>query len=1029
MNLFKYIFVAIFFTAALSISSFAQSTGSIAGTVTDVNGGVVQGATVTAVGGDGKEKTATSNKTGEFTVTGLPAGNYILRVIAPNFALFENPEVAVAAGKKAELNVTLTVQAVAANVEVGNPDQVSADDPTKNADATVLKDKDLEALPDDPDDLAAALQALAGPSAGPNGGQIYIDGFTGGNLPPKEAIREIRINSNPFSAEFDRLGFGRIEILTKPGSDKYHGNAFFNFNDESLNSRNPFAINRAPSQTRFFGGNFSGPIQKGKSSFFIDINKRDQDNNAIVNAIVLDPALNPVQFSQEVVVPNRRFSFAPRVDYAINDKNTLVARYEYNNTSADNQGVGDTSLPQRGYKTSSVGHEIRLTETMIINPKTVNETRFGYEFNDRRSTALTTAPTVNVSTFFTAGGASVGQSFTKSNNWELSNNTTTAFGKNSQHSVKFGIRLRGVHINDQSENNFAGNFSFSGIAQRTVPAGCTPTGPNDPACRIIASVGPLVQYQNEVLGTVNPDYNYNPTQYSINAGDPLQSVSQVDFGGFFTDDWRLRPGLTLSLGLRYENQTNIHSNVNFAPRLALAWSPGAGGAKAPKTVFRTGFGVFYDRFSENYTLNAERFNGVNQINYVVSSLDPVPARRAAALLLLAQPVFNSDGSVSNVPTIAQIQALLPGASTVRQIQNDLTVPYTMQAAFSVERQLPWRTTFSASYIASRTLHALRTRNLNAPICPAQQGCLGAPVPFPQFNGIYEYESGGVINQNQLILNFRSNFSPRISLFGNYRLGFSKGNTDGAGTFPAYTYDLSGEYGRSSGDIRNMFTVGGNITLPHGFSLSPFIIASSGRPFNIIEGVDNNGDILLTERPTFAELGARCAFLQLTASWCNVSGQDPNAILPRNWGEGPGSFTTNLRISKNFGFGGKHEATVAGNQQGGGNGGGNRGGGNRGGGGGGNRGGGGGFGGPGGGGGPMMMGGGFGGGDRRKPYNLNLSINIQNLFNNVNLGTPVGNLNSFRFGQSTSTGGGFGGFGGGGGGTANRRIDLSARFSW
>ena len=295
-------------------------------------------------------------------------------------------------------------------------------------------------------------------------------------------------------------------------------------------------------------------------------------------------------------------------------------------------------------------------------------------------------------------------------------------------------------------------------------------------------------------------------------------------------------------------------------------------------------------------------------------------------------------------------------------------------------------------------------------------------------GVYEYESGGVINQNQLIVNFRSNLSPKVSLFGNYRLGFSKGNTDGAGSFPAYTYDLSGEYGRSSGDIRNMFTIGGNITLPWQISLSPFIIASSGRPFNIIVGTDNNGDALLTERPTFADLAARCSLLNLNATWCNVSGQDPNAILPRNWGEGPGSFTTNLRVSKNFGFGGKKEAAVAGNQQGG-AGGGNRGGGNRGGGGGGAR---------GGGAGPVMMGGGGdrggfggfggGGGDRRKPYNLNLSINFQNLFNNVNLGTPVGNLNSFRFGQSTSTGGGFGGFGGGGG-TANRRIDLSARFSW
>jgi hypothetical protein len=297
--------------------------------------------------------------------------------------------------------------------------------------------------------------------------------------------------------------------------------------------------------------------------------------------------------------------------------------------------------------------------------------------------------------------------------------------------------------------------------------------------------------------------------------------------------------------------------------------------------------------------------------------------------------------------------------------------------------------------------------------------------------VFEYESSGTQNQQQLIINFRSNITPKISLFGNYRLGFAKGDSDGAGSFPAYTYDLTGEYGRSSGDIRNMFTIGGNISLPWQISLSPFVIATSGRPFNIVRGIDFNSDTLLTERPTFAELGARCSELHLTQSWCNVSGFDPNAIIPRNWGEGPASFTANLRISKNFGFGGKGDA-VASNQQGGGTNAGGNGGGDRGGhrgggvghrvGGGGVRGGGG----PGGFGG--FGGGGFGGGDRRKPYNLNLSINFQNLFNNVNLGPPVGNLASFRFGQSTSLGGGFGGFGGGGG-TANRRIDLSARFSW
>ena len=115
-------------------------------------------------------------------------------------------------------------------------------DPENNAGAIILKDKDLEALSDDPDELMSELQALAGPSAGPNGGQIYIDGFTGGQLPPKASIREIRINQNPFSAEYDKLGYGRIEIFTKPGTDKFHGQLFLIGNTAGFNSRNPFEV-------------------------------------------------------------------------------------------------------------------------------------------------------------------------------------------------------------------------------------------------------------------------------------------------------------------------------------------------------------------------------------------------------------------------------------------------------------------------------------------------------------------------------------------------------------------------------------------------------------------------------------------------------------------------------------------------------------------------------------------------------------------------------------------------------------------
>ncbi len=982
----------------LNLPVFAQQNGSLSGQVVDSLGSIVVGASVTVVSSTGAEKTATSNARGEYTVSGLAPGKYTVRVSAPKFEVYENTEVEIAAGQKAELIATMTVGGVEEQVEVSSDSGVSTD-PNANADATVLKEKELEALPDDPDELEAALQALAGPSAGPNGGQIYIDGFTGGRLPPKEAIREIRINSNPFSAEYDRLGFGRIEILTKPGADKWRGSAFGNFNDESLNSRNPFAANRAPSQTRFFGGNVSGPIQKGKSSFFIDISNRDIDNNSVLNALILDPTLTPVPFQEDFRLPTRRFSISPRFDYAINDKNTLVARYSFERSTQENQGIGGISLPTRAYATTNFSHELRLTETMIINPTTINETRFEYEFENREQNGDNTIPTVNVVDAFTGGGAQIGLNFNKANTWELQNYTTTVVGSRSEHSLKFGVRARGVSIKDRSENNYGGTFTFAGVP----------------------GVTPLEQYRQTLLGTPG----FFPTQFSITTGIPEQEVSRTDYSLFVTDDWRVNPGLTLSFGLRYENQTNISDWNDFAPRFSFAWSPGAGGARTPKTVFRGGFGIFYDRFSENLTLSALRLNGTSQLNLIVSANDPDPVRRAAAIALLQQPVFTLDG-VTDRPTAEQILAALPQSNTIRQIAPDIRSPITSQFAFSVERQLPMRTTMGAVFTYARTSNFLRSRNINAPICPnptSPLDCLSAARPDPTQGNIYEYESTGKLEQKRLNINIRNMYNRNFTVFANYSLGFSNGDSDGAGSFPAYSYDLSDEFGRSSFDIRHNFVIGGNFTLPWGISMSPFVVANSGRPFNITRGQDLNGDALFLERPTFGELAARCSELGLRASYCDVAGEDPNAIIPRNFAQGPKSFTVNLRVGKNIGFGRSPEAPVAANQ----------GGGPAGAGGGGRRGGGGGrgAGGFGGGGGRAVMMG--GGGEVRKPYNLNLSINFNNLFNNVNLGTPIGNLASSRFGQSTSTGfgffGGFGGGGGGGGSSANRRIELQARFNW
>src|SRR6266496_6794608 len=260
--------------------------GTLRGKVTDQTGAVIPHATVTATASSGKQSIATTDGNGSFEVTNIAPGPYSITVTAKGFAPFRKESVAVAVDKPQTLDVALEIQTQEEKVEVeaqGNNLDVSSSG--SSAGSLIIKGKDLEALSDDPDELQSELQALAGPAAGPNGGQIYIDGFTGGQLPPKSSIREIRVNQNPFSAQYDKLGYGRIEIFTKPGSDKFHGQVSVEGNSSGLNTRNPFlgSASQQPYDSVIYMGNVGGPINK-KASFFFNLQRRNIDEIAVVNA-------------------------------------------------------------------------------------------------------------------------------------------------------------------------------------------------------------------------------------------------------------------------------------------------------------------------------------------------------------------------------------------------------------------------------------------------------------------------------------------------------------------------------------------------------------------------------------------------------------------------------------------------------------------------------------------------------------------------------------------------------------------------
>jgi hypothetical protein len=1013
-----------------SASVFAQGRASLRGLITDEFGAAIVGATVTLTDASSTQKTATTNADGIYTFTGLAPGKYTIHAIATGFAASEDAPVEVTAARRDPLNISLKIAAIESQVKVNSETPLSTES-SNNANQTLITGRDLDALPDDPEELAAALQALAGPSIGPNGGQIFIDGFSGGNMPPKESIREIRINQNPFAAENDQPS-GSINIFTRPGTDKFRGGASLNFNDESLNSRNPFQINsskRAPFQVRQMGGNFSGPLKKGKASFFLEFNRNETDDNELVRATILDSSLNPVQIGQVILSPRRFTNFSPRVDYAINPRNTLVARFSYNRNLLENLGASGFSLPERGFNQSSSSQVFQVTETAVLNATTINETRFQFSRNRSESLGNTAIPTLNVSGSFVGGGPSVGHASSTSTRWELQNFTQIQKG---MHTLKFGGRLRRVSIDDINPGNFNGQWIFTGGIsgqtslqryQRTLQLmqqGLTPA-------QIRAAGG-------------------GAAQFSITTGDPSATVSQFDFEPYVQDDWRYRPNLTISFGLRYEIQNNASSNLGFAPRFAVAWSPGAANStRPPKTVVRVGTGIFYNRFSEGSTLAANRYNGVKVQQFIFAeSANPLVATDPATLTLL-NSFRCQDGSATPdcVTVVPSIVGASPLQQSITRVATDLRVPTVYVAGAQVERQLPHNFTVSVGAYAIRILHVIRTRDINAPIPGTITNANpGGIRPNPAIGEVNQIESTGRFHQEQMFVGFNSRLNPQFSLSGSYSLSKSTNDTDGQGSasMPRNSYDVSDEWGRSGFDVRHRFSIFGTYNNPKLWKLtfSPFIVASSAPPFNITTGIDSNLDRQFTDRPSFAGANANCsaAFIKCTPFGnFNLIPLAGEAIVPRNFGHATGSFTANLRITRSFGFGDVHRAGAS-NQKSGQNtasaGGDKRGPGGPGargpmiaGGGGGE-----GHGGGGGGGGQMMGMGGGGAASAEKKYTLTVSLFFQNILNNVNLSAPIGNLSSPLFGQAQGLGGSFG-FGGGQGSAnaGNRRIYLNMRLNF
>lgn len=554
--------VALLVCAAAPAAAQIDRGGKLLVTVVDPSGGVIPNAIVTVTGQDDATKAvalspASTTNAGVATFESLVAGRYTIQASFDGFRTITVRDVRVKSGDNRQ-KITLPVKNVDESLTVGRDKQSAALDPLGNSFSTVLTREQIAALPDDPDEMEAALKAMS-----PPGASMRIDGFSGGKLPPKSQIRSIRLPRMDQMAAQNHGGMNGmmfIDIMTGPGLGGFRGSSDVTLRDDALNARNPFTPVKGDESLHQYGLSLSGPIKKDQSSYSLTLNGGREYSTTNLLAATPDGTV-----ADSVRQPADRYSLNARLDTAINKDHTLKFSYGRNSNGRRNLGVGGFSLSGMAYRQDSTDNTLRLSENGPLGKRMFSESRLQVRWADTRSSSSIEAPTIRVNDAFTSGGA---QQSGGDHRVEFEAATDLDYVR-GLHSWRAGALLEGGRYRSDASSNYLGTYTFASLA----------------------------------------DYLAGkPTTYSRRTGDPNVRYNNLQAGVYLQDDWRVRKTTMLSVGLRYEAQTLLKDQRNVSPRASITWSP----FKDGKTTFRGGVGYFNDWLGTGTYEQTLRVDGVKQ---------------------------------------------------------------------------------------------------------------------------------------------------------------------------------------------------------------------------------------------------------------------------------------------------------------------------------------------------------------------------------------------------------------------------------